>query len=165
MYLLYIITWQKYNVIWLAWEEDRNFFILSQFRSDYRWDMDWSMDLLNTFTHHLELQVITVSLLMSTLHKSPQHPLKLCQPAVSSPAISWQWLLTADILQFQMLRISLHSLLCRTRLSTSNCLIPRLAAISPGFLFTSRLSTNWVAPPVFLTTSLHEPSRKHRFQR
>jgi hypothetical protein len=37
--------------------------------------MDWMLDLLNTYIHHSELQVITVPLLISTIHRSPQHPL------------------------------------------------------------------------------------------
>jgi hypothetical protein len=33
------------------------------------------MDLLTTYTHNLELQVITALSLISTVYKSPQHPL------------------------------------------------------------------------------------------
>jgi hypothetical protein len=33
------------------------------------------MDLLTTYTHHSELQAITALSLISTIHKSPQHPL------------------------------------------------------------------------------------------
>jgi hypothetical protein len=50
---------------------------------DYRRGMDWILDLLNTYTHHSELQVITAPSLISTLYKSPHHPLNLFQPAVS----------------------------------------------------------------------------------
>jgi hypothetical protein len=70
--------------------------------------LDWILDLLTTYTHDLELQVITVPLLISTIHKSPQHPLNLFQCAVSSPAIPWQWLLTVEILQLHMLKSSLN---------------------------------------------------------
>jgi hypothetical protein len=35
------------------------------------------MDLLTTYTHHSELQVLTALLLIFTLYKSPQHPLTL----------------------------------------------------------------------------------------
>jgi hypothetical protein len=52
------------------------------------------MDLLTTYTHDLELQAITAPPLISTIHQSPQHPLSLFQPAVSSPAFPWQRLLT-----------------------------------------------------------------------
>jgi hypothetical protein len=44
---------------------------------DYRWGLEWWMDLLTTCTHHSELQVITAPLLISTIHKSPLHPLNL----------------------------------------------------------------------------------------
>jgi hypothetical protein len=37
--------------------------------------MGWWLDLLTTYTHHSELQVVTVPLLNSTIHRSPQHPL------------------------------------------------------------------------------------------
>jgi hypothetical protein len=40
------------------------------------------MDLLATYTHDSELQAITAPPLISTIHKSPQHPLSLFQPAV-----------------------------------------------------------------------------------
>jgi hypothetical protein len=45
--------------------------------SDYRWGLDWWMDLLTTYTQHSELQVITAVSLISTPYKSPQHPLSL----------------------------------------------------------------------------------------
>jgi hypothetical protein len=39
--------------------------------------MDWWMDLLTTYIRHSELHVITALSLISTLYKSPQHPLFL----------------------------------------------------------------------------------------
>jgi hypothetical protein len=36
------------------------------------------MGLLTTYIHHSELQAIAVPPLISTIHKSPQHPLSLC---------------------------------------------------------------------------------------
>jgi hypothetical protein len=68
---------------------------------DYRSCLDWRIDLLTTYTHHSEPHVITALSLISTLYKSPQHLLSLFQPAVSSPAVSWQWFLTVEILQFR----------------------------------------------------------------
>jgi hypothetical protein len=44
--------------------------------------MDWLLDVLTTYTHHSELQVITALSQISTLYDSPQHPLSLFQPAV-----------------------------------------------------------------------------------
>jgi hypothetical protein len=35
----------------------------------------WILDLLTTYTYNSEIQVITGPLLISTIHKSPQHPL------------------------------------------------------------------------------------------
>jgi hypothetical protein len=84
---------------------------------DYRWGTDWWMDLLTTCTHHWELQAITAPQLISTVHKSPQQPLSLFQPAMSSPAVSLQRLLTVEILQLHALRFCLQSLPCRTLLS------------------------------------------------
>jgi hypothetical protein len=50
--------------------------------SDYRRGMDCILDLMTTYTHDSELQAITEPPLISTIHKSPQHPLSLFQPAV-----------------------------------------------------------------------------------
>jgi hypothetical protein len=44
---------------------------------DYGHGMAWISDLLTTCTHHSELHVITALSPISTLHKSPQHPLSL----------------------------------------------------------------------------------------
>jgi hypothetical protein len=51
--------------------------VISEIRGDYARDMEWCMDLLTAYTHNLELQVITALSLISTLHKSPQHPISL----------------------------------------------------------------------------------------
>jgi hypothetical protein len=51
-----------------------------------RLGMEWWMDLLTTYTHHLELQVITAPSLISTIHKSPEQVPSLFQPEMSSPA-------------------------------------------------------------------------------
>jgi hypothetical protein len=54
------------------------------------------MDLLATYTHVSELQAITRPPIISTIHKSLQHPLSIFQPAVSLPAVPWQRLLTVE---------------------------------------------------------------------
>jgi hypothetical protein len=36
--------------------------------------LDWILDLLTTYAHDSELQIITASLLISTIHKLPQQP-------------------------------------------------------------------------------------------
>jgi hypothetical protein len=71
---------------------------------DYRRGFNWWMNLLITYTHDSELQAITVPLLISTIHKSPQRPLNLIQPAVSSPAVPWKRLLTVEIFQLHALK-------------------------------------------------------------
>jgi hypothetical protein len=57
---------------------------------DYRQGLDWRMNLLTTYTHDSELQAITAPPLISTIHKSPQHPFTFSQLSVSSPAATWQ---------------------------------------------------------------------------
>jgi hypothetical protein len=66
------------------------------------------LDLLTTYTQDSELEAITAPSLISTIHKSAQHPLSLFQPAVFSPVIPWQRLLTMEILQLQALKSSLN---------------------------------------------------------
>jgi hypothetical protein len=83
---------------------------------------DWRMDLLTIYTHDSELQAIRAPPLISTIPKSPQHPLCLFQSAVSSPAVPWQRLLTVEILQLQAFRSCLHSLPYRTQQITVSCL-------------------------------------------
>jgi hypothetical protein len=82
--------------------------------SDYRRGLDWWLDLLTTYTHDSLVKVITVSPLISTIHKSPQGPLSLFKSAMSSPAVPWQWLLTVEILQLDALKSFLHRLPYRT---------------------------------------------------
>jgi hypothetical protein len=64
------------------------------------------------YWHHLYTQLGTTSsyraTAISTIHKSSQHPLSLFQPAVSSPAVPWQWLLTVEILQLHTLKFCLN---------------------------------------------------------
>jgi hypothetical protein len=61
------------------------------------------MDLLTTYKHDLAVQIIRAPPLTSTIHKSLQRPLSIFQPAVSSPAVPWQQLLTVEILQLSAL--------------------------------------------------------------
>jgi hypothetical protein len=42
---------------------------------DYRRGVDWILDLLTTYIYDSELQAVTAPPLISTIHKSPQHPL------------------------------------------------------------------------------------------
>jgi hypothetical protein len=50
----------------------------------YRRGMDWWMYLLTTYTHDSERKAITAPPLISTFHKSPQHPLSLFHALRSS---------------------------------------------------------------------------------
>jgi hypothetical protein len=70
--------------------------------------LDWILDLLTTCTQSLELQAVTGPSVIPTIAKSPQNPLNLFQPVVSSRAVPWQWLLTVEILQLHMLKSSLN---------------------------------------------------------
>jgi hypothetical protein len=129
--------------------------------------------MVNGFIDHLYAGLRTTSNYSATnnLHNSQitTAPAKCIHPAVSSPAVPWQRLLTVEILQLHALRSSLHSLPWRTHWSVNS-----LAAIShqhPSLLFTAGLSTqhwielNWtdgsLAP--LLITSRHGPRRKRLF--
>jgi hypothetical protein len=70
--------------------------------------LDWLLDLLTAHTQDLELQAITVSSLISRVKKSPQHPLRVFRPTLSSQALSWQRLLIVRILQLHTLKSSLN---------------------------------------------------------
>jgi hypothetical protein len=67
-----------------------------------------------TYTLHSELQAITALPLISTIHSSPQHSLSVFQPAVSSPAVPGQRLLTVKILRLFALGSFLSRLSFRT---------------------------------------------------
>jgi hypothetical protein len=98
------------------------------------------MDLLTTYTHDSEPEIIASPPLLSTIHKSPQHPLSLFQPVVSSPTVPWLRLLTVKILQLHAFRSYLHSLPYRTAY---------------------QLTTDLVAPIVLKIILRHGLRRKH----
>jgi hypothetical protein len=75
------------------------FWYSGTYECDSRWGLDSWLDLLTTLTHDSELQAITAPSLISTICKSPLHPLSLFQSVVSSLAVSLQRLLTVMILQ------------------------------------------------------------------
>jgi hypothetical protein len=76
------------------------------------------MNLLATYAYDLDLQAITALSLISTIHKSPQNPLSIFQPAVSSRTVPWQRLLTVEILQLHALTPSPVGHRLTTELST-----------------------------------------------
>jgi hypothetical protein len=83
----------------------------------YRRGVDRWMDLLTTYTHHSELQVITALSVISTFCKSLQHPLSLFETSI---IVSWQRLLTEKKIQLHALSLYLHSFSCRTQLNWLN---------------------------------------------
>jgi hypothetical protein len=108
VFSLYILIFKW----WTRWWK-----ILWRFMCDYRRGMDWWMNLLTTYTHDSELQAITALSVISTLYKSPQHPLNLFQPAVLSSVVPWQRLLTVQFLQLLALGFYLLSLPCRIQMA------------------------------------------------
>jgi hypothetical protein len=79
---------------------------------------DGVLDWLNGFIDHLYTRLGTTSnYSVSTIHKSPQHPLSLFSA----------WLLTEEILQLHALRFCLHSLPCRTAPELSLMLRPTVS--------------------------------------
>jgi hypothetical protein len=61
------------------------------------------LDFIDLLYISFDLQTIAVLLLIFPLYKSPQHLPSLFQPAVSSPDVPWQRLLTVEILQLHAL--------------------------------------------------------------
>jgi hypothetical protein len=77
-----------------------------------------------------------VPLLIATVHKSPQHPLSLFQPAVSLPAVPLQRLLTVEFLQLHALKSSLNGgpfklPLFLTHSCTELTKFPKLSSLQP----------------------------------
>jgi hypothetical protein len=108
-----------------------NLILCHDLESDYRRGLDWRMDLLTTYTHDLELQVITEPPLISTIRKLPQQPRSLCMPAV----------FISRFLALEILR--LHAI--------------SLQNWTPSW----QLTTNWVVRIVFQITHWHGPHSKH----
>jgi hypothetical protein len=77
--------------------------------------MDWWMDILTTYIHHSERQVIIALLLITTLYK----PLAHAKSSQLSLDVSWRRFLTVEILQLPTLRSSCHSRPCRTQLNST----------------------------------------------
>jgi hypothetical protein len=60
--------------------------------------------------HDSEIEVIIAPSLISKIHSSPERPLSLFHPAVFSPTVPWQRLLTVEMLQIPLLRSVLRRL-------------------------------------------------------
>jgi hypothetical protein len=135
--------------------------------------MDWCMALLTTYTHHLELQVITAPSLISTLYSSLKNPLSLSQPAVLTSrslatafnigdcsASHAQVLLSQPLMQntFQFLQ---------SQLTTANhplTIAPSLLSLCCWAQLNCQHSTdNSRTQLTLLITFWHKPRRKHHF--
>jgi hypothetical protein len=100
-------------------------------------DMDWWIDIFTASAHDSELQVTTALSLISTLYKSPQHPLSLFPACCISTSRS--------------LAISSNS-------GDSSASCAQVLSSQPPVQ--NCLSTECVAPTVYLKIPLHGPSRK-----
>jgi hypothetical protein len=89
-------------------------------------------------------------------HNSPQHPLSLFQPAVSSLAVPWQRLLTVEFLLFHALKPSLHRLPAQDSLGRFSCLSYNCSARTtqkrPVSNSTSIVACRFVAPGTCLSS-------------
>jgi hypothetical protein len=127
---------------------------------DYKRGMDW----WNGFTDHLYTSLgtrITALSLISTLYKSPQHSLPFPSNSFNSGDSSAS---RAQVLSSQppVQNSTLNRQLPGWRPFHTNLLVFSLQA---DFQLTlCQLTSNWVTPTVFHITTLHGPSRKHRFQ-
>jgi hypothetical protein len=107
---------------------------------------DWILDLLTTYTHDSQLQATTAPQLISTINKSPQHPLSLFQPAVVFTSRSPVTASNSGDSSSSALKSSLNG---------------GYLAIVP-FHHSLPYRTDSVAPIVSLITPRHGPRRPHR---
>jgi hypothetical protein len=84
--------------------------ILSRFRGDYRQGLDWWMDLLTNNTYDSKVQVIIPPSIISTIQKSPQHPLSFVPAWCVSTSSSLATAFTVEIPQLRPLKSSLDGL-------------------------------------------------------
>jgi hypothetical protein len=102
-------------------------------------------------THDSEVQVNTAPPLISTIHKSPQHPLCPFQLSVSSPVVPWQRLLRVEILQLHALGFYLHGLPCRNQISIDCHFTPTpLVSFLQSRTFNWPVTGSWVSRPICL---------------
>jgi hypothetical protein len=130
---------------------------------DYRWDVDWILDLLTTYIHHSELLVYSAT---ARIHRSPQHPLCLFPACCVFSSPFYQRLLTVEILELPAVMLLLCSKYPTTELlSTVNSTIaPSLLSLPCRVQHNCQPSTklsltnhftqlNWIAQIVFLFNS------------
>jgi hypothetical protein len=97
------------------------------------------MDLLTNYTHDPELQVSTVSPLISMIHTLPRHTINLYPDCCVFISRSLQRLLTVGILQLRVLRSFLHSLPYKThyQLTSFLCLYFGMDHIHSSYVLAS----------------------------
>jgi hypothetical protein len=156
VYVAILITWNKfsysYNISYSIFIDHKfipvskllfmKYYIVTIYGCDYRRGLNWWMYLLTTYTHHSKPQVIAALWLISTLYKSPQHPLSL-YPACCVISRS---LVTASK--------SGDS-------STSRALVLSSQPPMQNSTLNCQLTTNWVAPVFFKVTLRHGLHRKY----
>jgi hypothetical protein len=113
------------------------------------------MDLFPTQTHHSELQ-FTALLLMSTIYKSPQHPLSFFLASCIFISRSRVIALRVEMLLLYVLRFELRSLPCRTLLSTINW-----TTVSSLLPLPSRGQINSLLRTALLIGPPQEPNSEH----
>jgi hypothetical protein len=110
------------------------------YECDCRRGLDWWLDLLTTYTHDSELQAITTPPLITTAHAKPFPACFIFfGPSLTTASNSG------------------YSSASRAQVLSSQ---PPMQNSTLNW----QLTTNGVAPVVFLITTLHGPSRKHRCQ-
>jgi hypothetical protein len=127
----------------------------------YRRGFDWWMDLLTTYTHNSELQVITAPWLIYTPYKSLAH----AKCSQSSLVVSWQRILT----QQSHCNYSTHKIFLSLPHSCSSFLHRRTSNSQLNLIAISsqppwQNSAELAAPILFFIPTLHGPNRKYRFQ-
>jgi hypothetical protein len=104
--------------------------------------LDWILDLLTTYTHNLELQVITAPSLISTLYSSLEHTVSCSQSGTR------RFLVTASNKGY-------------TSVSGLKSSLNRGSLPPASYLHRLPYRTDLVAPVVFLITPRHGLCRQH----
>jgi hypothetical protein len=112
--------------------------------------LDWTLDLLTTLTHHSLLHLIIAPLQISTLYSSLEHMLSFFPACCVFTNRSRVTASNSGDYSASALKSSLNG--------------GPFQLLQLTFFFRLPQRTELVAPIVFLIISLHEPSRKHRFQ-
>jgi hypothetical protein len=124
MYFIYIFSVLDLKIgLWVSLLGVERLIILSRVRSvtiDGMWMREWIYwpRLVSTSNYRAT----------ANLQKTPQHNLSLFQPSVASPVISWQPLLTVEIVQLAAVRFFLHKFPYKTDCQLSTELVAQARA-------------------------------------